>query len=117
VVAELVERETILHRPGRSLSRSDLARLIDPAFVEIGASARRWDREATLDRLERRRDAPSSGPWRARDFEAFAVAPDVVLLLYAFEDDRTTLRSSLWRRSEGEWKILFHQGTIVSSSD
>jgi len=117
VVAELARREAILHRPGPTLSRSDLARLIDPAFVEIGASARRWDREATLALLERRRDAPPSGSWRARDFEAFALAPDLVLLLYAFESDRTTLRSSLWRRREGEWKIVFHQGTIVSSSD
>ena len=42
------------------------------------------------------------------------VAPGLVLLTYVSDPDgRAARRSSLWRRSEGRWRMLFHQGTLL----
>lgn len=38
------------------------------------------------------------------------------LLTYTLlQGERVTRRATLWRRRGGEWKIVYHQGTIVSS--
>ncbi|NLU42649.1 MAG: DUF4440 domain-containing protein [Firmicutes bacterium] len=66
------------------------------------------------------RELPQSDrtEYRATDFEARQIGPDVVLLTYrAAVRDRDmgrttwTLRSSLWRRRDDEWQLVFHQGT------
>jgi ribonuclease HI len=39
-------------------------------------------------------------------------AKDTALLTYRSTDGRgTALRSSLWRRASGQWRIRFHQAT------
>jgi hypothetical protein len=113
LLRELVEHEAIFHRPARSLSRSDLARRIDPSFVEIGASGRLYDREQVLDVLERRRDEPDGAAFEARDHRCVPISFDTYLLAYTIEGARRTRRASIWRRQSGTWTILFHQGTIV----
>jgi len=37
------------------------------------------------------------------------------LLTYTLLQDKTRLtrRSTIWRRTDGDWKIVFHQGTVV----
>lgn len=45
------------------------------------------------------------------------LAADVVML--TFETDhqgRRARRVSLWRRSGGRWRLLYHQGTLVPSA-
>jgi ribonuclease HI len=40
------------------------------------------------------------------------LAPDTILLVWrAAADGRSTLRSSLWLRTGGQWQQRFHQGT------
>ena len=44
--------------------------------------------------------------------EAYELTRDIILLTYVTKrDGRRARRSSLWRQNEGNWRVLFHQGT------
>jgi hypothetical protein len=56
--------------------------------------------------------------WEIDDFEAKELGAGVVLATYrltkhdeADETKRVSLRSSVWKFTEGGWKMVFHQGT------
>ena len=45
------------------------------------------------------------------------LSPELVLLTYVSEcDRRRARRMSLWRRSAGTWRVLYHQGTLLDAS-
>ncbi|MGQ0574349.1 MAG: nuclear transport factor 2 family protein [Pseudonocardia sp.] len=82
--------------------------LIDPGFVEFGSSGTVYDRESVLDALS----SDDTVAPTVEDMTATRPALDVVHLTYRTRRaDRVTLRSSLWHRRDGRWRIVFHQGT------
>ncbi|WP_285116361.1 ribonuclease HI family protein [Leifsonia sp. fls2-241-R2A-40a] len=101
-----LERELL--EPAVRSDASRLAELLHPSFEEIGRSGRLWGRDALVSELG---DENSS----AADLEVLAVdrvAPETLLLTARTMDARgATLRSSLWVRSSGRWRLRFHQGT------
>jgi hypothetical protein len=114
VLSELVQREPIFHRPEFGTSRADFENMTEPSFWEVGASGRRYSRDYILDLLEKRYENPSQDIWEAKDFHCTEIAPDNYLLTYTLlQDDRLTRRSTIWRRDQHNWKIVYHQGTIV----
>ncbi len=89
--------------------RSDpaaVAALLHPDWQEIGRSGRLWTRDDVLREI---------GPIEPVDFEVVSVdrlGPDTILLLWrTFTEERSTLRSTLWLRTGGQWQARFHQGT------
>jgi len=116
VLEQLKKREPIFHRPELGTTRADFDQMMDEAFCEVGASGRRYDREYVLDELEKRHANPIDDEWEALDFRYIEIAPDNYLLTYTLiQGERVTRRSTIWRRTSGGWKILYHQGTIVES--
>lgn len=117
VLNELRQREPIFHHPGSGTSRADYARMVVDDFWEIGASGQRYSREFVLDVLEARLANPvDESDWESRDFHVRELAPDVYLLTYTLrQGERLTRRSTIWRRAGDDWKIVFHQGTIVTN--
>ena len=114
VLEELRRREPIFHRPEFGTTRADFDNMMDATFCEVGASGRRYSREYVLDELVKRHANPIEDAWKARDFQCVEIAPDNYLLTYTLiQGARVTRRSTIWRRTSGEWKILYHQGTIV----
>lgn len=118
VLDELRRREPIFHHPGFSTSRADYTRMTTDDFWEIGASGQRYSREYVLDVLEARlADPVDESDWESRDFHVRELAPDVYLLTYTLrQGERLTRRSTLWLRADGDWKIAFHQGTVVAAA-
>ena len=50
------------------------------------------------------------------NFEIYPLSKDIVLATYKIFDEiskQTSLRSSIWKREKGKWKMQFHQGTKV----
>jgi hypothetical protein len=46
------------------------------------------------------------------------LGPDTYLLTYTLDQaGRRTRRSTIWRRSEDGWQILYHQGTIIAAEE
>ena len=95
-------------------SVQDVAELLADDFVEFGSSGRVFDKQATIDSLQHESPAEIS----LIDYQARVLAPDVVLVTYravrsASTPAQTTqsLRSSIWKRLDGHWQLVFHQGT------
>ncbi|HVS78244.1 MAG TPA: DUF4440 domain-containing protein [Steroidobacteraceae bacterium] len=116
VLEELRRREPIFHHPKLGATRSDFERMTAPEFWEVGASGRRYSREYVLGVLEERCRNPAGveDVWATSDFACRELASDVYLLTYTLlQGRRKTRRATIWRRSAKDWKIVFHQGTVV----
>lgn len=103
--------ERLLQPPVRG-SASQLDELLSPDFVEFGSSGRVYDKQATVSALTA--SAVSASAPALVEFRVRALAPDVVLVTYRTEN---SLRSSIWRRENGSWRIVFHQGTLATPGE
>lgn len=96
-------------------SRSAVGALLADDFVEFGRSGRVYDKQEIV--LSLAAEANDAAPeLTASGFELKSLADDVVLLTYRTrrvdgEQALHTLRSSIWKRSDGAWRMVFHQGT------
>ncbi|MFF0431420.1 DUF4440 domain-containing protein [Streptomyces sp. NPDC004327] len=97
---------------------ADAPRLLDPEFVEIGASGRRWTYEEMVEALPTLDGSGADSPRiEASGMRGVLLAPDLVHLTYETEiAGRRARRSSIWRRGAGDagWRMYYHQGTPVS---
>ena len=119
VLEELKSREPIFHRSEFGTSRADFETLTVPDYWEAGASGRRYSREFILSELEKHPpvDAASAG-WESHDHAVKQLGSDTYLITYTLHQlDRITRRATIWRRTAEGWRILYHQGTIVSAEE
>jgi hypothetical protein len=117
VLEELRWREPIFHTPQFGTTREDFDHAVAPHYWEVGASGRRYSRDFILRFLEQNPpiDAFSAG-WQVCDFGLQRLGPDTYLLTYTLhQGDRVTRRATIWQETASGWRILYHQGTIVSS--
>lgn len=111
--AKLEELERSLHRHGVRSSTRAVDELLAEDFLEIGSSGRVYDKAQITALL-----AAETGVLSVEtDTFAFRkLAEGVVLVTYTTRitneaETRSALRSSIWRKTNGRWKIVFHQGT------
>jgi len=118
VLAELAAREPIFHRPEFGRTRAELEAMMDPEFREVGASGREYTRDFVLGVLEERYSASFEDRWETTDFRCQSLAPDLYLLTYKLVQDgtRKSRRATIWRRTAGDWKIVYHQGTLIADA-
>jgi len=119
VLKELSSREPIFHtkRFGRSLE--DFERGTSPGFWEVGASGRRYSREFILSMRSKDTlvDADEAG-WKATGFGLRQLGPDCFLLTYTLDQaGRLTRRATIWERAATDWRLVYHQGTVVSANE
>ncbi|MEU4659989.1 DUF4440 domain-containing protein [Streptomyces sp. NPDC023723] len=116
-VAEAIAGELRLLTPRVRASRELAGRLLDPEFVEVGASGRRWDRETMLAELPDKPGASDEGPrYEPVGMRGTVLAPGVVHVTYeAVLGERRSRHSSIWRRpaAGSGWRMYYHQGTVV----
>jgi hypothetical protein len=109
VLEELRRREPIFHVPAFETAMA-------PDYWEVGASGRRYSREFILDFLQQNPpvDAASAG-WRSSDQNVRRLGPGTYLFTYTLcQRDRVTRRATIWQAAPDGWRVLYHQGTIVS---
>ena len=111
VIRQLEER---LLQPEVRRSASDVAALLADDFREFGSSGRSWTKQQIIETLQH--EAPMQG--ELSDFHTTTLAQGIVLATYTavrhvepVGQPVSSLRSSIWRWSEGRWQMLFHQGT------
>jgi glyoxylase I family protein len=116
IAAHLFDLETQLHRQDVRADEAALRRLIAEEFFEFGVSGTVWTRDAIVEAL---RDE-SFSPREVTDFKVTMLAEGVVLVTYRGHRFATpqrpasdSLRSSIWRLRDGQWQMLFHQGTVL----
>ncbi|MFG2989193.1 DUF4440 domain-containing protein [Streptomyces sp. NPDC048257] len=111
-VAEAMAGELKLMAPDVRASRSLAGRLLDPDFTEVGASGRRWDRQAMLDALAGMQGGSEDGPRHEPvDMVGTALAPGMVHLTYETTiDGQRARRSSIWRKLDAMSRRLRPSG-------
>jgi hypothetical protein len=92
------------------------AQLLADEFVEFGGSGRVYGKADVIAALQNETPARIS----AEDFSVDLLAPGVALVTYrALRHSQPpvhSLRSSIWQRQGEQWRMVFHQGTIVPAA-
>ncbi|MDQ3681221.1 MAG: DUF4440 domain-containing protein [Actinomycetota bacterium] len=109
-----MERELRLLEPSVRSNRAEVMSLLHDDFIEFGASGRVLDAAGIATTLEQEAGDEAVN---ATDLRPLHLATDVILLTYRIDHhDHASLRSSIWLRSDGSWRIRFHQGTTMAKS-
>jgi hypothetical protein len=117
ILEELKKHEPIFHRPEFGTTRQDFERMMEDNYWEVGASGRRYSMEYILDVLEERFKNPQQDEWETKDFYCLELAKNTYLLMYTLiQGERITRRATIWRKHGNDWKIVYHQGTIVEET-
>jgi hypothetical protein len=113
--------ERLLNASGQDCEEIVRALLAED-FVEFASSGRVFNREQIVDAM-RRTSRPDSTPRSLLDFKAVKLGADVALVTYRAlryegreKREIRSLRSSIWKRDGGAWKMYFHQGTLTAGS-
>jgi hypothetical protein len=113
----LIKNETALIDPVARRNPKSLEQLLGPTFFEFGCSGKVWERSETIRGLSST-ELPNID---ATDFNLHRLAVEVVLLTFKTSKlgldgkPATVLRSSIWKKNETGWQMVFHQGTKVLS--
>ncbi len=105
--------EEQLMRPGTRSSRRNLEELLAEGFVEFASTGVAYDRESVISTLLL--EPPPA--WSIANFEARSLGDGVALVTYTATKGggASALRCSIWKRYDGRWKMVFHQGTRIGS--
>jgi len=120
---ELEALEKRLTNPGPEETRDSLAALLAHDFREYGSSGRTYDAAAVVAALLK----GGRSVVRFDEYRVRRLGRDVALATYVARTAAgarwvpPALRSSLWQRNGGVWRLVFHQGTredhVVPPSD
>lgn len=117
LISELLSLEKSLLKPGAK-STQVLSKLLADDFIEIGSSGKVYRKHEIIGTLTQQ---PTSSI-TLMDFRIRILSPEIVLVTYkAIKTDKApvqneySLRSSIWKSVNGEWRISFHQGTLTQS--
>lgn len=114
ICAELRRLEEALLDPAVRRNRARVTAMLTEDMREFGASGRIWTRDSLLELLA----TEAISPQQVEDFECRELAEGVALVTYrligsdlATGRHKSSLRSSIWVRQSGDWRLRFHQGT------
>lgn len=118
LAAHLEKLERALHDPQVRADVVRLGALLDEDFSEIGSSGNVFDRAAALVEIPVDRAQVAIG---SDDFSVVLLVDTLAQVRYrswyVVDGVRQpmVLRSSLWRRQGGTWRMVFHQGTPAAN--
>ena len=107
-----VAAEQRLLDPAVRADPTAVSELLDHDFTEVGQTGTVWSRSAVIAALAAephdRVEVEATG-WSARE-----VGPELALVEYQTVQGTVRVRrTTLWRRREGVWRAVAHQGTRI----
>lgn len=116
IAVHLRQLEENLLQPGIRHNAQAVSDLLADDFCEFGSSGRIFNKQQIINALQ----SEVTPRIRMTDVQVKRLGCDSVLLTYkTIQHDPESpevigsLRSSLWGRRDGSWKMLFHQGTKI----
>ena len=109
----LVEHILNLEKRLMNYDYKEFNELLADDFLEYGSSGNSYDKKAQLDAVKGI-NKNSLIKFTVTDFKIKLLATDVLLATYQtfrHNDSKYALRSSIWKKNEGKWQMIFHQGT------
>ena len=119
VLEELRPLEPIFHTRAFGMAAAERERRVAAEYWEVGASGRRYSRAFIMQGLEETPplDAEAAG-WKEWDFGLRRMGAGTYLLTYTLgQAGRITRRVTVWQQTGDGWRILYHQGTVVTGED
>ncbi len=112
---KIYELESSLLRPEIRESFDSLDKLLADDFIEFGSSGLVYNKSDILKRLPVTTDKVE---FIMSDFSIKILAENIVLTTFKTKriinrEILVSLRSSLWRKQDDSWQLLFHQGTKI----
>ena len=95
--------------------KKDFENLLAEDFCEFGSSGRIYDKEIELSSITEH--GCDEIQFNIADFEVIELTNGLVQARYKTEHkqtDKKSLRSSLWRLENNQWRLFFHQGTVTT---
>jgi len=115
---EIYNLEMQLLKPEVRTSSEKVADLLSDDFIEFCSSGYIY-RHKPNDAIDQCMDT-SLYKWDISDFSIKMLSEDIILATYILDKDNgslaksnRSLRSSIWKRFGGHWKMIFHQGTLI----
>jgi hypothetical protein len=115
---EIRHLELRLLDPKVRASPDEISRLLADDFMEFGSSGHVYDKQGIINGLQ----DETNIFYELSNFQVKPLAPGLVLATYRTtryragrERFRSSLRSSIWRKEERSWQMVFHQGTLVDN--
>jgi hypothetical protein len=105
------ELEEKLLKPDIRTSKSDLEELLSNEFMEFTSSGNVINKQDCLDGLQTNR-------MELYDFSIKVLSEELILSKFRLnivDKNNHSLRSSIWKYSDGRWQMLFHQGTLTQN--
>ena len=110
----LEQLELGLLDPARRADSALLDRLIADDFTEVGASGRTFAKDEVLARLP----GETGVAFQAEHMQVKLLSSTVGIVTYtatrtADGASAKSKRCSVWRLNQGEWQMIYHQGTVA----
>ena len=107
----IYELELSLLNASTRCSIEKINALVADDFYEFGSSGKIWHKPDLLKLLPLEDQVITT----INDFNAVSLSSNVIIATYRLvRAGNASLRSSIWRSENGNWQIIFHQGTPVS---
>ncbi|RPF53256.1 DUF4440 domain-containing protein [Aquisalibacillus elongatus] len=98
--------------------KSDFERLLADDFKEFGSSGEVFTKQDQLDAFEGDVHKRMT-KYHLSNFDMKPLADKVALVTFLVFNEGTeqySYRSSIWKDIEGQWQMVFHQGTITNTA-
>ncbi|MGW5231565.1 nuclear transport factor 2 family protein [Streptomyces nodosus] len=116
-VNQAIAGELQLMDPRVRASQELATQLLDPEFVEVGGSGRRWTYKDMLAELPHLLGSSADGlRYEPSEISGVLLAPGLVHLTFeTLLGERRTRHSSIWRKRghAAGWRMYYHQATRV----
>lgn len=100
-------------------SAEKINKVLSTDFIEFTSSGEEYHYK--IGDVFQKDDNDTELSWEIKDFNVKQISEDCVLATYKVikddeidENKKYSLRSSIWKYSNGQWKMIFHQGTLTT---
>ncbi|MFD9627269.1 nuclear transport factor 2 family protein [Peribacillus muralis] len=111
---QLRQLEEKLLKPEIRTSQKELNQLLADNFFEFGSSGKVLYKDERIGE-----EGIGEVKMTLSDFEIHPMSEEIVLTTYRIfnvVNKQHSLRSSIWKITDGSWKMIFHQGTNTTPS-
>lgn len=108
----LLQLEKKLLKPEIRTSQNELNHLLADQFFEFGSSGEVLYKDEGIAE-----EGIGEVKMTLSDFDIHPLSEEIVLATYRIFNEvkkQHSLRSSIWKFTDGRWQMLFHQGTITT---
>ncbi|MBN1060214.1 UNVERIFIED_ORG: DUF4440 domain-containing protein [Clostridium botulinum] len=116
---QILEAETDLLKSEIRKSSEKINQILANDFIEFSSSGKEYyykNGDVFQDEMDN-----TQFNWEIVNFRIKELSSDCILSMYKLikhneidENKKYSLRSSIWKYTNGKWKMFFHQGTITS---